>query len=146
MERPKSLRMNTQTIFLGRLIGLYCITVSIAVGVNRDATIQVVTATAQNGPVLFVFGAILVAAGLAMILSHNIWSGGALPVVVTIVAWLTLIKGLFCLIFPPPAAVGVILSGLASEPFFYLDLALVFVLGAYLTYASFSGAASAARR
>jgi hypothetical protein len=38
---------------------------------------------------------------------------------------------------PPPEAVGIFLWGSAFERFFYLDAALVFVLGVYLTYSGF---------
>jgi hypothetical protein len=38
--------------------------------------------------VLFVVGVIAVAAGLAMVLGHNVWSGGVLPVVITLTGWL----------------------------------------------------------
>ena len=47
---------------------------------------------------MFVLSIIIVAAGLAMVLAHNIWSGGAQAVVVTLVGWLTLIKGLLYLL------------------------------------------------
>ena len=129
--------MSGRTSFLSRLIGIYCILVSIAMALNKQATVQTVLDLVHNGPLVFVFGLILVAAGLAMILSHNIWTGGALPVIVTIVGWLTLGKGLLFLLLPPPAAVGFFVWGSAYEQFYYLDSAVAFVLGAYLTYSGF---------
>jgi hypothetical protein len=36
-----------------------------------------------------------------MVLGHNIWSGGALVVVVTVVGWITLVKSLLFLFLPP---------------------------------------------
>jgi hypothetical protein len=47
------------------------------------------------------------------------------------------IKGLLFLFLSPPAAVGIVLWGPAYEQFFYLDVAIAFCLGAYLTYAGF---------
>jgi hypothetical protein len=129
--------MSARTSFLSKLIGIYCVFVSIAMALNKPATIQTVLELVNNGPLVFVFGLILVAAGLAMILSHNIWTGGALPVIVTIVGWLTLGKGLVFLFLPPPAAVGIFVWGNAYEQFYYLDSAVAFVLGAYLTYGGF---------
>jgi hypothetical protein len=96
-----------------------------------------VVALVQNAPVLFVLGLTVVAAGLAMILSHNVWSGGALPVIVSLVGWLTLIKGLFFLFLPAPSAVGIFVWGNAYEQFFYLDAAIALILGIYLTYGGF---------
>jgi hypothetical protein len=37
-----------------------------------------------------ILGIITLAAGLAMVLAHNIWSGGALVVVITLVGWMAL--------------------------------------------------------
>jgi hypothetical protein len=36
---------------------------------------------------MLVYAIISLAVGVAMILGHNVWSGGALPVVVTLVGW-----------------------------------------------------------
>jgi len=44
---------------------------------------------------------------------------------------------LLFLFLPPPEAVGVIIWGKAYEQFFYADVAIVFLLGVYLTYAGF---------
>ena len=129
--------MDARTTFLGKLLGIYLVLVSIAMAANKAATIQTVTALINDPPVIFVLGLILVAAGLAMILSMGLWSGGALPVVVRLISWLTLIKGLAFLFWPPTAAPGLLLWGSLYERFFYVDVAIVFVLGAYLTFASF---------
>ena len=127
----------TRTVYLARLFGLFLILVAIAMGISRQTTFQTVEALVHDAPLLFTFGLILVFAGLALVLSHNIWSGGALPVIVTIIGWLTLIKGMAFLLLPPPAAVGIVVWGPAYEKFFYVDVGLVFVLGVYLTYAGF---------
>jgi vacuolar-type H+-ATPase subunit I/STV1 len=129
--------MSGRTAFLSKLIGIYCILVALSMAINKEATLQAVVAAVHSPAVALVFGLILVGVGLAVILSHNVWSGGAVPVIVTLVGWLTLIKGLLFLFLPPPAAVGILLWGSAYERFFYLDVGLVIVLGVYLTYAGF---------
>lgn len=129
--------MSARTAFLSKLIGIYCILVAIAMGINKQATIQMVRTLVNDAPVVFVFGLLLVAVGLAMILSHNVWSGGAAPIIVTIVGWATLIKGLLFLFLPPPAAVGILVWGPAYERFYFADVAVAFILGVYLTYAGF---------
>ena len=131
--------MSATTAFLGRLIGIYCILVSLAMAFNKEGTVQTVIALVHDGPVVFVFGLIVVAAGLAMILSHNVWSGGVFPIIVTVVGWLTLIKGLLFLFLPPPAAVGIVYWGPAYDQFFYADVAIGFILGACLAYRGFKG-------
>lgn len=129
--------MDERTTFLGKLLGIYLILVSIAMAANKAATIQTVMALVHDAPVMFVLGLILVAAGLAMILSIGWWSRGALPFVVRLISWLTLLKGLAFLFWPPSAAPGIVLWGSLYEQYFYVDVGIVFVLGAYLTFASF---------
>ena len=89
--------MPPRTTFLSRLIGIYAILISLSMLTHKRATIEMVTALVHSPPVLYLVGVMLVVAGLAMILVHNIWSGGALPVIVTLIGWLTLTKGLLFL-------------------------------------------------
>ena len=72
--------------------------------------------------------------GLAMILGHNVWSGGALPVVVTLVGWMALMKGLVCMFLSPEAASEYFLGLFHYEQLFYLYASISLLLGIYLTY------------
>jgi hypothetical protein len=83
--------MSTRTLFLSKLLGLYCVLAALSMFTHKRATVKTVTALVHNPPVLFIAGVNTFVAGLAMIVSHNVWSGGVLPVVVTLVGWLTLI-------------------------------------------------------
>jgi uncharacterized membrane protein len=57
--------MSARTTFLGRLIGLYLILISLAMAAHKQATVESMNALVYNAPVLFVVGVIAVAAGLA---------------------------------------------------------------------------------
>ncbi len=129
--------MSTCSTFLSRLIGLYSILVSLSMVTHKRAAVETVTVLVHNSPLLFIVGLITLVAGLAMILGHNVWSGGALPVIVTLIGWLTLIKSLLFLFLSPEAAVGFFLGGLHYEQLFYLYAAISLVLGVYLTYGGF---------
>ena len=112
--------MSSRTIFLSRLIGLYCIVIALSMMTRRQATVETVTALLQNPSMMLIVGIITLAAGLAMVLAHNIWSGGALVVVVTLVGWITLIKSLFFLFLPPEMEAGLFLGQLHYRQLFYL--------------------------
>jgi hypothetical protein len=86
---------------------------------------------------MFVLGAITLIAGLAMVLAHNIWSGGALAVIVTLVGWITLLKSLLLLLLPPHVEAELFLGQLHYQQLFYLYGAFSLVLGIYLTYGGF---------
>jgi hypothetical protein len=129
--------MSPRTLFLSRLIGLYCILIALSMITRGQATVETVTALLQNSAMTLILGVITLAAGLAMVLAHNIWSGGALVVVVTLVGWMALIKSLFFLFLPHEMEAGLFLGQLHYEQFFYLYGAFSFVLGVYLTHGGF---------
>jgi hypothetical protein len=130
--------MSPRTIFLSRLIGLYCVLVALSMITRRQATLESVTALLHNPSMIFIVGIITLAGGLAMVLAHNIWSGGALALVVTLVGWIALIKGLFFLFLPPEVEAGFFLQQLHYQELFYFYGAVSLVLGVYLTYGGFT--------
>jgi putative exporter of polyketide antibiotics len=129
--------MPPRTLFLSKLIGLYCILIGLSMMTRRQDTVETVTALLQNPATTLILGVIALAAGLAMVLAHNIWSGGALVVVVTLVGWIALIKSLFFLFLPHEMETTLFLQQLHYQQFFYLYSAISFVLGVYLTYGGF---------
>ncbi|MGD0841933.1 MAG: hypothetical protein ABSA32_12325 [Candidatus Acidiferrales bacterium] len=130
--------MASRTAFISKLLGLYCILAGLAMVAHKEATLATVSALIHNGPELFIVGIITLAAGLALVLGHNVWSGGVLPVVVTIMGWLTLLKGLLFLCLPPEQAGGLVLGKLSYAGHFHLYLAIVVIIGLYLTVAGFA--------
>jgi len=129
--------MSPRTLFLSRLIGLYCILVGLSMMAHSQATVETVTALLQNPSMTLILGIITLAAGLAMVLAHNIWSGGTLVVVVTLVGWMALVKSLFFLFLPPEMETRLFLQQLHYQQLFYLYRAISLALGVYLTYGGF---------
>jgi putative exporter of polyketide antibiotics len=129
--------MSPRTLFLSRLIGLYCILVGLSMMAHSQATVETVTALLQNPSMTLILGVITLAAGLAMVLAHNIWSGGTLVVVVTLVGWVALVKSLFFLFLPPEMGTRLFLQQLHYQQLFYLYGAISLALGVYLTYGGF---------
>ena len=132
--------MSTRTTFLSRLIGLYLILISLSMVTHKHATVETMTALIYNPAALYVIGAFAMAAGLAMILGHNVWSGGVLPVVVTLTGWLMLTKSVLLLFLSPQAASEFFLVGLHFEQLFYFYGVFALILGVYLTYSGFRAA------
>jgi hypothetical protein len=91
----------------------------------------------------FAIGLIAIAVGLAIILGHNEWSGGALPVVVTLIGWWSLIKGLLCL-FLPAGVIDGLLSGPLYNQYYYVSPVISLLVGLYLIVASSMGKAGQA--
>ncbi|HEV2977720.1 MAG TPA: hypothetical protein VG425_09035 [Casimicrobiaceae bacterium] len=126
--------MSPLTVFLARFMGLFIILAVVSFLVRGSA---IIGATVADGPVMLVYAIISLAIGIAMILGHNVWSGGALPVLVTIVGWLILAKGLLLLLLKTEALSGLFERMHYSENY-YLFLAPAFVIGVYLAWAGFT--------
>jgi hypothetical protein len=129
--------MSPLTIFLAKLLGLYCIIVALVMMMRKQSAVATVKALITNPPLLLLVEVLGLAGGLAMIIGHNIWSGGALPVVVTLVGWLMAIRGTGLLALSPNATMKVF-EALRYEQLFYLYMGATLLLGLYLTYAGFT--------
>jgi hypothetical protein len=95
--------MSPLTIFLPKLLGLYCVIAALAMMTRKQSTVATLKALIANPPLLLFVEVLGLAGGLAMIIGHNIWSGGALPIVVTLVGWLMAIRGAGLLALSPNA-------------------------------------------
>jgi hypothetical protein len=135
--------MTLRTIYLSRLLGYYSILVSLSMIVHKQATVALFSRLSNHAGAPFAIGLIAIAVGLAMILAHNVWSGGALPVVVTLIGWWSLIKGLLCLFLPAGVIAG-LLGGPCFERYFYAVPVVTLVVGLYLIIASSLGKAEQA--
>jgi len=128
--------MSTLTMYLARLIGLSTLLLAAAVLVRGNALIM---ATVADGPVMLVYAIFSLAAGLAIVLGHNVWSGGALPVIVTLVGWLIFAKGLVLLLLTPETSAQ-LLERMQYRDHSFLYVVPALMIGLYLTYAGFAGA------
>jgi hypothetical protein len=133
--------MTSRTAFLAKLIGLYCVLYALSMFIRGPATVEAVTAMLQDPAMMLALGVILLAAGLAMVLAHNIWSGGALPVMVTVVGWLTTMKAMLLLLLPAGREAVLYLNWLHYRQLFYLYAAITLVLGLWFTYRGFASKA-----
>ena len=126
----------SRTVYLARLLGLYFILIAVVMMSHKQTIVDTMAALVRDAPLLFVASLGGMVAGLAIILAHNVWTGGALPVVVTLVGWAALIKGLVFMVLPPETSVAYF-GALQYGRFFYLYMSITLAIGLYLTYASF---------
>jgi hypothetical protein len=139
---PDSLEvhMTQLTIYLARSIGLFTVLLVAGFLVRGGAAIET---TVADGPVMISYAIISLAMGVAMVVGHNVWSGGAVPVVVTMVGWLILAKGLVLLVLSPEALTGMV-HQMRYADHYHLYLAPALVVGLYLTWAGFASRAAQA--
>src|SRR5437867_102293 len=85
--------------FLSKVIGVYLIIISIVMFVNMPQFITYVKSLINDTSLLFVTGFFTLILGLLMVVSHNIWQWNW-RVIVTIFAWIVLLKGASIILYP----------------------------------------------
>ena len=127
--------MSVRTVFLARLFGLYCLIMAIAMLSQTEAFVSIVHAFVADAPLVLIAGVFTLFGGLALVLLHNYWSGGALPVIVTLMGWLTLVKAVVLVVLPPAKLVALYSS--VSPTHILISGSLTLLLGIYLTVSGF---------
>ena len=129
--------MSRQTIYLGRLIGLFLLIASLSMVLDKDSIVEMATALIDDRALLLIVGLIALGIGLAIVVGHNVWSGGLFPILITLFGWSQLLRGIALLFLPAEMQVA-FFQVMRLEDFFYIYAGMPLVIGAYLTYAGFT--------
>lgn len=129
--------MTPATLYLGKLLGLYLIAISLGMLINKRRTLATLNEMSSSGPWMLFSGMVATAAGLALVLAHNVWSGGALTIAVTLAGWAALTKGLALLAVPPSTMVSAY-KDVGFERYFLVWMAAVLAVGLWMSWAAFA--------
>ena len=123
------------TLFIARMFGLTYIILALIMLFKRDLLGKVMEDFCKSTAGIFFTGAFTLIIGLAIILTHNNWAWNW-TVVITILGWLCLVKGIWLIAFPESVSK---LSNIYSKgkgfPLVQAVGGLLF--GIYLTYMGF---------
>ena len=136
--------MDRQTIYLGRLIGLFLLIAAIAMLLDQDSVIEMATALIDDRALMLIVGLIALVIGLAIVIGHNVWTGGLFPLVITLFGWSQLLRGLALLFLPAESQIA-FFQVMRLEDFFYLYAGIPLLLGAYLTVVGFLSSTGSGR-
>ncbi|MEO3427268.1 hypothetical protein AAFN88_00320 [Pelagibius sp. CAU 1746] len=128
------------SLILARLLGPLFLIAGLGLLLNR-AHYRRMLESFLNDPALYYFsGALALVAGLAIVTFHNIWTADW-RVVITLVGWLSVAKGVVRLLFPQA---GSRLAGPVLSPAALPAMALlVAALGAWLCFVGYLAAPTA---
>jgi uncharacterized membrane protein YfcA len=133
--------MRATTRFLSKFFGLFLIIVALSMLTDPAGMAQTVEAFVHDRAAMLLLGMLCVGGGLATILVHPFWSGGAAPFCVTLLGWMTLAKGVISLCVPSTGMIA--LAGMIVSTDWYLASgSLTLGLGVFLTYAGFRAPAN----
>jgi hypothetical protein len=125
------------TRFLAELIGLLQLSLGVSLLFQKAVFIKVLTDLTANRSALFMVGVLLLLAGLAIVLTHNIWTGGVLTIAITLIGWILILRGLASM-FLPGDGMPRMIRWCKVEELSWLYAAWVLAIGAWLTWAGFA--------
>jgi hypothetical protein len=110
MEKRPGVEINEMTItymdfssIIAEILGIFFALVGISMVANNKATAAAIGESVQNKGIVWIWGFLAVLIGAVIVAFNNMWTFG-LPLLITVLGWLALIKGAFILIFPRAAA------------------------------------------
>lgn len=124
----------TTSVFLAQAFSIYFIVVTLAMLFNKDYYTKAAIELLQHKGLALLTGIFTLILGILLVLFHNIWIANW-QVIITILAWLTLIKGIMRLFFPKQMQSWI--DALKKSGFFYSTLGIMLILGVLLGYLGF---------
>jgi hypothetical protein len=123
------------SLYLAKLIGPLMLVIAAAMLINQDNMRDMAADFLEHRGLIFLAGILTLLAGLAIVLSHNVWVAGW-PVIITIFGWLSVIGGVFRVVFPDSVrSIGE--SMLEKKGIFTAGGIVQAVIGAWLCYVGY---------
>ncbi|MFZ2315351.1 MAG: hypothetical protein WAW86_06820 [Gammaproteobacteria bacterium] len=88
-----------KSIFLGRVLGIYLIIISLSMLLQMQVFFERVNALIGNPALMFVVGFFTLILGVLVVVGHNVWRWDW-RVLITIIGWLILLKGASIIFYP----------------------------------------------
>lgn len=123
------------SIFLAKIFGLAYTVVGIGMIANKKYYHEMYDKMRTNSPVIYLGGILALVVGFLLVMHHNIWIESWI-VIITIIGWLALIKGVLLLVIPE-AFMDLTKSWFKNKNFFLLIGICALILGLILGYFGF---------
>ncbi|MCX7899258.1 MAG: hypothetical protein N2444_04110 [Methylocystis sp.] len=129
--------MTPLTAFLAKFLGAYMLVAAMWLVLRKDVALELVERIARDPVGVATIGMIRVTVGLAIVLGHDIWTGGV-AIFVSALGWIIFLNGLLTLFLPQNSVAALV--GRMRYKDSYPAFALVsFVLGGTLLIGGFTG-------
>ena len=85
------------TYLIAQLIGIFCLVVGAAILVQKKDFVAIVDELVKSPALLYILGFISLLLGLLVVLTHDVWNAGFLPLIVTLLGWIMVLRGVSAL-------------------------------------------------
>ncbi|MGP0088762.1 MAG: hypothetical protein ACLPKB_02205 [Xanthobacteraceae bacterium] len=124
------------THLIAQVLGLFCLVLGASL-FRKKIFAEVVDDIIANRALMYLVGVISLGLGLMVVLTHNIWNAGLLPLVVTLIGWAMVLRGIFAM-FVSHDTVARWSRSFKVKELSWLFGIIFLVIGGYLTYAGFT--------
>jgi hypothetical protein len=129
--------MDTLTIYLAKLLGLYFFIVGLAVLFKTENFQKSIREIGGSDAIMTLISIMPLAVGLSIVLGHNVWLMHW-SVLITIIGWIMLIAGVMRLFFHKKVMQMMLKK--AEQKYFLMTMGVILtIVGAVLTYLGFVG-------
>ncbi|MFC1548831.1 hypothetical protein ACFL5E_02610 [Candidatus Omnitrophota bacterium] len=119
------------SLFLAKLLGPYFIIVAVGVLFNLKFYYRVMEDFSKNTALLYLGGIMALFFGLLIVLFHNVWAFNW-AVIITLMGWLGIIKGIWIICFPNTIA-RMTAAYVKKGPVIVINLIVILILGIVLS-------------
>lgn len=90
------------TVIIAQILGIFFAIAGLSMVVNSKGTHAAIEASVENKGILWLWAMFALLTGAIIVSLNNVWTSG-MPLFVTIIGWIALLKGAFIFIFPDAA-------------------------------------------
>jgi len=123
------------SVFIARIFGLCYLIIGAGFVFNRKSLHRIMEDFCKNAALVFYGGLLALVIGVVIILTHNVWVANW-TVMITIIGWLALIKGIWMIFFPNTVYKFMQIYQ-KNENMLTLHSIVALILGAVLTFFGF---------
>jgi len=135
-----------RSIFLAKLIGPLLAAIGIALVFNADSFRVMAAEFIKSYSLIYIAGLLALTAGLAIVNTHNEWTGDW-RVVITILGWLCVIGGVLRIVFPSfVGSIGASMLTSTSNSWIIGEGVVFLALGAWLSFMGYGGKSAGSKR
>lgn len=121
------------SIFIAKIFGTAYLIVGLGVLINHKFYKKMFDSFLKELGTMYLGGLMALVAGLAIVLTHNVWEGW--PILITVFGWLALLKGFWILVFPE--FMMKVSNGMIKKMCFCWIGVFAMIMGAILCYFGF---------
>lgn len=129
--------MTDATFFLTKVLGFFMLIVGLSVLIKGKSLSKIMREFTSHEYMQYFGGVMNLVIGLLLVATHNVWALPLNVLLITVIGWLTLLKGL-CFLLLPEDSVNKMVKAFDNKTWHVLSGVVFLVIGVYFVYLWFT--------